>query len=337
MLKKVIINKKHKTAGQESLSVQDYNLVFSGFPSIIDLPAQIQSILINNAKVRFKVISWCMFPVIWAGDSLKIELIKPNEAKIGDIVVYRSMGRAYCHRLVKIYMDNGILRIVTSGEKTKDKDYLQLNEEETIPAGNILGKVIEVKRGQTCFKPDELKLNLSHLLTGRIKLIFWVFQQNIKKIITEIFFKFQSAKLYRHSLNVLFENRVSFFGGWQLDDKIKEINNFCFFQEFKKFSETFSGKQGLCNISARINNFSVGNISLFFDVDQSNNMRCILFNLVVRIPFRGAGFGNQLVERALSLCSKANLNKVEVFLSEGDIVSCKIFEKFGFIINNGLT
>ena len=59
--------------------------------------------IIGTGDIRFKVVSWCMFPVIWAGDVLKIEPIKPEEARVGDIILYKSQGRAFAHRLVKIY------------------------------------------------------------------------------------------------------------------------------------------------------------------------------------------------------------------------------------------
>ena len=326
----IVIGKKYSDIDQEQLSMQRYNLVLSNNTSIIDLPPQVSEVLINNNTITFKAISWCMFPVIWAGDILKIEPIKPKSAKIGDIILYKSVGRAYAHRLVNTYNEKGRLFIVTSGEKEYREN--RFSNYGGILADNILGKLTEIKRGKLCFSPDDVKLHLWSLMQGKLKLSVWTFTHKIKQNIAKIFTKLQRAKLYRYLLKIFTKDKVAFFVGASLIKNKGEINNFCFYRSFMDFSKDFTGEKGLYHINARINNWPVGNISLFFDTDGLSRKTCILSNFIVRIPFRGGGIGHQLLEKALYLCNKTNIGEVKVNLFGEDKIAYKLFLKSGFDI-----
>jgi ribosomal protein S18 acetylase RimI-like enzyme len=111
---------------------------------------------------------------------------------------------------------------------------------------------------------------------------------------------------------------------------IKEINNFCLYQRFSEVPNDFSDPQGLYNISARINNWSIGNVSLFFETENPSSRICTLLNFIVRIPFRGGGIGCQLLGKALSLCDKVNVEEIRIALSEDDKIAIKFFKKMDF-------
>lgn len=167
MKKIVIIKKRDKNLTKKQLFIQKSGLVLSDITSIIDLPNQIRDIFINNDQITFKAISWCIFPIIWAGDIIKIKPTTPEEIKIGDIVLYKSEGRAYAHRLVKIYTEKDKTYIATSGEKEYRSK--KVGGDIAIPLDSILGKVIEVRRGKVCFRPEEVKLSPVSLIWGRMK------------------------------------------------------------------------------------------------------------------------------------------------------------------------
>lgn len=328
MKKIILINRKNKNINNgEQISIQGYNLVLSDSSSIIDLSTQLRDTLINNDKIRFKVISWCMFPVIWAGDILKIEPIKPEDVRIGDIVLYKSLGRAYCHRLVKTYIKKDVLYIVTSGEKEYKKN--RFSDYGGIAADNILGKVVKVKRGKLCFKTDEKIFSLGWLIKGRLKLSLWTSIYKIKQYIAKIFINLQGIKSYRYFLKIFLKNKISFFGGTPLIKNTREINNFCSYQRFEDFLKDFTDAEGLYNISARIDNRPVGNISLYFE--KINNYQvCMLANLMVNILFRGGGIGGQLLGKALYLCDKINVEEIKIELFEEDNIAIYLFKKMGF-------
>ncbi|MBU0693787.1 MAG: hypothetical protein KKC11_03870, partial [Candidatus Omnitrophica bacterium] len=200
MKKTIIISKGYADGSKEQIFAQTPGLVFSQNSSVIDLPSRIAEELINNNKVRFRVISWCMFPIIWAGDIIKIKSIKPEDIKIGDIILYKSIGRAYAHRLVRTYLKADKLYIVTTGESEYRNNKFISNYEGNggVSADNILGKVIEVKRGRLCFKPDEIKLSLGGIIKGRVKLSLWNLVYKTKQRTAKIFIKLQGFKLYRY-------------------------------------------------------------------------------------------------------------------------------------------
>ncbi|GAG63200.1 unnamed protein product, partial [marine sediment metagenome] len=256
-------------------------------------------VLINNDMITFKAISWCMFPVIWAGDILKIEPIEPKDARIGDIVLYKSVGRAYAHRLVKVCQEQGKLYIVTSGEKEYRDN--RFTNSSGILADNILGRVIEIKRGKLSFRPDEVKLSLGNLMLGRLKLSLWTLIYKIKQHMAKVFIKLQGVKQYRCFFKRLIENKISFWAGTSLIKNMREVNNFHFYRSLDDFFKNFAGAKGSYNISARIGNRPVGNISLY--LEEINNYKiCTLSNFIVRIPYRGGGTGSQLLGKVLYLC-----------------------------------
>lgn len=322
----LIINEKYKEAG---------NQLFSQSPSIIDLPPQIAEVLINNDMTIFKAISWCMFPIIWAGDTLKIEPIKPKEARIGDILLYKCVGLAFAHRLVKTYTEKDKLYIVTSGEREfRNK---QFNNFTDLPpdncagvvSDNVLGKVTEIKRGRLSFKPNDADEGWLSLMQGRLRLSLWILKRRSKQYIAGIFIKLQSVKLYRYCFRGLIRDKISFLVGAPLIKNTAESNNFRFYQTLEDFLKSFASAEGLYNISARINNKPVGNISLFLErID--NRKACTLSDFRVRIPFRGLGIGSQLLRKALYLCNKVNIDEVKVVLSEEDKIACGLFKKLGF-------
>lgn len=333
MKKILIISKKCRENGKEHLSAPRYNPVFSQSASIIDLPPQVAEALIGNDTITFKAISWCMFPIIWAGDSLKIEPIKPQGARIGDIVLYKSKGFAFAHRLIKTYIEKDRLYIVTSGEREYRNNVLFNNfgNYGGVPADNILGKVTEIKRGRLSFRPDKASESLRSLIQGRLKLSFWILKRKSKEYIAGVFIKLQRVKLYRYCFRWFIKNKSSFFVGTPVIKNRGEINNFRFYQAFEDFSNNFAGTEGLYNISARIKNKPVGDISLFLE-RMDNRKTCALSNFIVRIPFRGLGIGQQLLRKALYLCDKINIEEIKIELPEENSIGINLFKKKGFEI-----
>lgn len=323
-----IISNKFKETDQEQFSIRGYDLVFSNSANIIDLPQQLSQALINNDMIVFKAISWCMFPVIWAGDILKVKPIKPEDARLGDIVFYKSAGRAYSHRLIRIYKQKDRLYMITGGEREYRNN--KFSDRAGIPIDNILGKIIKVVRGSLCFSPNEVKLNLRNSIKGRLKLSIWTLVHKIKQNVAKIFIKLQGFKLYRYFFKILIKDKLALIVGTSLMKNKREINNFCFYRRFIDFSKVFASEKGLYIISAKIKNWPVGNISLFFDTDSPNRKACVLSNFIVRIPFRGGGIGRQLLENALYLCNKSNIAVVKVNLSREDKIAYKLFSKLGF-------
>ncbi len=332
--KRVIICGQNSGANKEELSAFGDDLVSPDILSVIDLPGQIVKALIDNDKITFRAMSWCMFPVIWAGDILKIRAIEPAEAGVGDIILYKTARRAYAHRLIGTYREKDTLYIVTDGEKgSKNNRSDNADNRNGVPADNILGKVTEIKRGRARFKADEPRTGLRSLIKGRLKLLSWVLSHNIKQFIARIFIGLQGLSLYRRFFRKLINNKASFFVGVPLIKDKKSAISFCFYREFDEFLDRWDKNPGNYRILAKLGKRPVGNISLFFDIDARSRKICLLHNFTVRTPFRGAGIGSGLLEKTLYLCDKINADDIKVNLSEEDNVGRGLFSRFGFEIN----
>jgi len=328
MKKSIIVRKKDSNLNNISLFGTGENLLFSKNASLIDLPRKIGEILVNGGKIRFKAISWCMFPIIWAGDTLKIESIRPEDARIGDIVLYKSTGRAYAHRLVKIYKEKDRLYIVTSGEKAVRNNSFQ--NCAGVPAENILGKVIEVKRGKLSFNPYKVKFGLISLLHGKLRIFLGNLKIKLKQDIIDMVIKLQRKKIWRYFLTISLRNKVSYFVGISSPRNTAEISNPYLYYEFNEFTEDdFKNANGLYHICARIRNKVVGNVSLFIETINDHKI-CSLFNFVLRTRFKGGGIEYQIFDKAISLSDKMKVDEVKIILSEEDKLSIEDFKKNGF-------
>lgn len=127
------------------------------------------------------------------------------------------------------------------------------------------------------------------------------------------------------------KDKISFFIGIPILKNREEINNFSLYEPFNDFYGNFEKDEKWYHIVAKVNNRCVGNISLF--LDKEDNCRiCTLFNLIVRIPYRGWGIGYQLVEKALCLCSKIKVDKIKVMLFEEDKIAINLYRELGFEI-----
>ncbi len=325
-MKKIIIA-RHGHRGRSGYN----NLVLADSPSVIDLPSQVAEVLIDNDAITFKVISWCMFPVIWAGDVLKICPVSPQDAKAGDIVLYKTAGRAFAHRLIKTYKEKDRLFVAVSDEKGyRHNRFGNPRGYDGIPADSILGKVIEIKRGKLHFKPDSVKLDFGSLVKGRLKLSLWILRCKIEQYAAGIFKKLQGIRSYRLLFRKLINNKISFFVGIPFASNAEEGANFRFYRKFDEFCGHWDKNPGEYHILAKVNERPAGNIGLFFDARNPSCKTCILYNLIVRTPFRGGGIGCQLLEKALYLCDRIGAGEIKVNLSEEDKAGRGLFLKLGF-------
>lgn len=91
--------------------------------------------------IRFRVTGNSMYPFIRANlDDILLVPVKPEEAKIGDIVLFpgKYKGGDYClHRLYRI--DGDLVQTFGDGNLEPDRPF---------PRKNIIGKAIQIQRGR---------------------------------------------------------------------------------------------------------------------------------------------------------------------------------------------
>jgi hypothetical protein len=102
-----------------------------------------------------------MLPTLWPGDVLTVQYAHPEQVEPGEIVLYTREGRFFIHRIVSQDLSNDAMFLLTRGDCMSAAD-------PPIGRGELLGKVIEVRRSGSIFVPAR-KLSLS----GR--LLAWAF------------------------------------------------------------------------------------------------------------------------------------------------------------------
>jgi signal peptidase I len=97
-----------------------------------------EDLLANGYNVRIKTSGFSMFPLIWTGD--KVTISPQKDVNIGDVIVFSRDGRMVGHKVVRIFEKSGNQYYQTRGDS-----FFRLDE--PITAGRILGKVINIERG----------------------------------------------------------------------------------------------------------------------------------------------------------------------------------------------
>lgn len=304
--------------------------------SIIDLPFTIAGDIIRNDSITFRSTSWCMFPIIWAGDILKVEPINLSEIRIGDIALHKHAGRAYAHRLISIYEEGGRSYIVTGGENEYRKSVgKRRGRSGGVPADNLMGRVVEIKRRGAWFKPGTFKMDFKAQITVRAKLYSWTVLYRLKEMVIRLYIKLQSNKAYRLSLKSLFNNIVSIWIGAPALNNAGEINNFHIYIPYDKFLKSPVLDHNTYNISARICGYPIGNIGILYKKTDGRNIGEIR-NFIVRTPFRGGGVGQKLLQHAMAICQMLHLEETRVIFSGNDKTALGLFKKFSFEKDDGL-
>ena len=331
------LNLNHRSLPAEKIKLFTQELFLK------DLPLQAINTLINNDQIIFKVVTWSMFPVIWAGDTVKIKPIAPEEAQIGDIILYKEWDNLYTHRLTEKHLKENKLFIGTSDERTYQKKIIGKHYSgnpafATLRADCIMGKVMKVKKGNHYLDPDEIKMSPEKILYGNLKLTLWELQRKIRlpfnlfhKFQKEIMLWLQKNAFYRKMARQAIQNKVSIFVGDSRLENCAVTRNFGNYKALKEFyQEDIEWNSRVYNFSARINFKPVGNINLKLEKINGSKI-CSLSDLTVRIRFRGAGIGSLLAEKAISYCEKIQADEINLTLNHQDEISAEIFRKLGFI------
>ena len=91
-------------------------------------------LLLRQGKIRFRIVSDSMNPVLRAGDLVEL---KPAELKAGEIVVFSRGEVLIGHRLVRSFEKEGTQWVVTKGERS-------LTEDLSVPAAQVIGRVTKI-------------------------------------------------------------------------------------------------------------------------------------------------------------------------------------------------
>ncbi len=98
----------------------------------------------GTLKVRARGVS--MLPTLWPGDVLTIQSVRPEQVEPGEIVLYMRQDRFFIHRIVSRDLTRDKAVLVTRGDCICEDD-------PPVERSELLGKVIEVQRSGSTFRP----------------------------------------------------------------------------------------------------------------------------------------------------------------------------------------
>jgi len=117
-----------------------------------------EDLLSNGMDVRISTRGLSMFPLVNTGD--KITISPEKNIGIGDLMVFKRDEQMICHRLVRIFVKDGISYYQTHGDSFFHPD-------DPVTADQILGKVIRIERENVSFPRRVLLLIYPVLRFGR--------------------------------------------------------------------------------------------------------------------------------------------------------------------------
>ena len=147
-----------------------------------------EQVSINSAGIS-------MFPILHAGDILKIHKIEIQNIVKGDIIIGTIHQRTIGHRVVSINKSNGNYTFVTRGDNCKKND-------PTIQANDVLGRVVGFTRNGKDYSFDSFYYRLFRFIIiylgviarPKIRILFKM-QQIVKKIKESIKNTFSNIQL----------------------------------------------------------------------------------------------------------------------------------------------
>ncbi|MFH1492655.1 MAG: GNAT family N-acetyltransferase [Candidatus Omnitrophota bacterium] len=284
---------------------RDRAKILWGKVSFLDL-FELKKELLKTDYFKFKTTSWCMFPVLKKGDTLKIESCSLNDLKIGEIPVYRRNNRLYSHRIVDKHILEGKERIITRPDTAKVRKGLL---QEELEEEDLLGKVREVERDKKRFPLEKREANFwerflytRHKLSlALLKLLsrvsmktltciqsLWIYRWLGKKLIKRLEHNidFQLATPSRHKLEIYeytpLEKRDNF--------RPREYKNF--------------------HIIMKLKDTPIGCVTFLNRDKDCPYTGFWLAELWIRLRYRGLGLESFLVNRAQDFLRERDLEQI---------------------------
>src|SRR5208283_740764 len=153
----------HSSLGSFSSFIIHHSSFIIGFTTVMSLFSSIsESLLDTGIDVRIKTCGISMFPLIRTDD--RIVITSDKNIHIGDMIVFKRGETMFCHRLARIFDNDGHRYFQTIGDS-----HFRLDEPITID--QILGKVVKIERENVSIVRRLLLLLHPALRFGRLNAI----------------------------------------------------------------------------------------------------------------------------------------------------------------------
>ena len=283
--------------------------ILEGSNELVDL-YELKDELLKTKGFKFKAAGWCMFPVLKKGDILKVEPVRIEDIKIGDIPVYRSQANLLAHRIVDKRIIEGKQFIITRADSstTENRDSENANK---VPPENLLGRIVEVRRGGKAFSTEKRKTTswdkLLYKKTMACLSLTTLFKETLETTLTKI----QSFKVYA-ALGRKFTAGLKPYLDFELAIPFSNaILNRIY--TYKRLDDTeidisMLTKAKVFHLVMKFNNASLGCVTFLNKPHPCPYKGFWISDIYIRLRYRRLGFESILLEKAEGV-----LRRIEIY------------------------
>ena len=283
---------------------KDRGKILWGRANCMDL-FELREEFLKTGCFKFKVTSWCMFPVLKKGDMLNVEYAGAEDMKAGDVPAYRSGDKLYAHRIVGKKVIDGKNYIITRPDGGSDANDAVRGEK--ISEEDILGRVKEIRRGKKSFSAERRKISgwdrllykKTELETKSIKFFLNTFNKTFAKIQSAGLYGYIAAKLgkkFKHNINFQLatphQGRLKTYEYTSLEKKKIDI------PDLKKYKDF--------HILMKLKNTPVGCATFLNRPPSCPHKGLWLADVYIRIRYRQMGFEAILTRRAKEFARRSS-------------------------------
>lgn len=134
----------------------------------------------NGNQVSLRISGRSMLPLIREGSSVSVKTCDPESLSMGDIVTFERDGLSVTHRVLWVMRRDNGTTVLTKGDN-------ELIMDRVVSTGQILGRVVAVKRGNQILKLNNPSWRFVNRLLGIAFLMetisIHLYRFTVKKII----------------------------------------------------------------------------------------------------------------------------------------------------------
>lgn len=292
-------------------------------------------VLSAGGAFRFGARGWCMRPFLFPGDTVTVGPVNSSELKQGMIVLYRgAWGGLACHRVV---------RIDSSGGDEAAAIFVRpdaAGPDELIKSACVLGRVVSVERDGKRYPLDHGRLAWAGLLRVRSTLgglLIAAPARVPRYIAARAIPRLQRFRSYRRVAARCVRDRVRVRVATTRD--VVDLGTIYGWDALSPDSTTETRETEAlrrmaadgCHVFASLRGKPAGAASLRrFPGDEDVSSDWWLFDLIVRVRYRGAGIGERLVRVALETARHKGAARVNVRVESANVAALALYGKLGF-------
>lgn len=262
--------------------------------------------LLSSGLFKFKVTSWCMYPVLKKGDVLDIIPARIDEMEIGDIPVYRSRGKLYAHRIVDKQLREGKRYVLTRPDSIGDIS--DNKKSEWILEEDILGRIETVRREEKVFSPEKKSATAREKFFYKKIKAFLNLKVSLKKALGALLVKLQSLWLYQalgERLTTAIKPFFSFKIGIPFSNQLlNRVYNYIPLKESEKIIFSRLKKTSFFYLILRCYNISLGYLAILNRPENCPYQGFWIGEVYIRLRYRGLGLDSILLSKAKKFLKK---------------------------------